>query len=100
MTLLSKEELEKQIDFVLDRPYAIVTFHPVTLEKNDSQKQFKELLSVVKKLTTMKFIFTKANADGRVINRMIDDFAVYNNHVAVFESLGTLKYLSALSVPM
>ena len=34
MPLLSKNELEKSIDFELDKPYSVVTFHPVTLETN------------------------------------------------------------------
>ena len=44
MNLLSKEELERSINFKLDKKYAIVTFHPVTLENNTAKNQFKELL--------------------------------------------------------
>ena len=31
---LSKEELSVQLGFSLDRPYGVVTFHPVTLEND------------------------------------------------------------------
>lgn len=96
--LMSKEELENAIQFKLDKPFALVTFHPVTLEDNSSAEQFQALLDVCRKHKELKFIFTKANADanGRIINRMMDGFVKENDHTAAFSSLGTSKYLSAL----
>lgn len=96
--LLTKKELEKTVNFKLDKLYAIVTFHPVTLEENTSQKQFKELLKAINKYKEMKFIFTKANSDayGRVINSMIDGYVKENDNAIAFESLGMLRYLSAV----
>ena len=46
----------------------------------------------------LKYIFTKANADanGRVINRMIDKYVKCNSDAVCFESLGSLRYLSAV----
>ncbi|PHS31925.1 MAG: UDP-N-acetylglucosamine 2-epimerase (hydrolyzing) [Alkaliphilus sp.] len=96
--LMSKTELENAINFKLDKPYAVVTFHPVTLEDNNSASQFKELLKVCKKRNDMKFIFTKANADtnGRIINQLIDEYVGENEHAVAFTSLGLIRYLSAL----
>ncbi len=96
--LMTKSELEEAIDFKLDKPYAVVTFHPVTLEDNSSEQQTRALLDVCGSYKDMKFIFTKANADahGRVINRMIDEFVVTNDHAVAFSSLGLNRYLSAL----
>ena len=96
--LMSKLELEKSINFVLDRPYAIVTFHPVTLEDNKSKEQIKELLDSLETFNDMKFIFTKANADsgGRVINEMIDNYVNSHENAVAFNSLGLTRYLSAL----
>ncbi|KJS88806.1 MAG: UDP-N-acetylglucosamine 2-epimerase [Peptococcaceae bacterium BICA1-8] len=96
--LLSKSEFEESVNLKLDKPYAMVTFHPVTLEDNKSKEQVKALLDVCESYKDMKFIFTKANADssGRIINQMIDDFAYNNNHAIVFTSLGMTRYLSAL----
>jgi len=95
---LSKEELEKSIHFSLDKPYAVVTFHPVTLEGKSAQMQFGEILKALKKHTELKYIFTKANADadGRIINKMIDDYVMQNSDTVCFESLGSLRYLSAI----
>lgn len=96
--LLSKGELEYSIDFKLDKPYAVVTFHPVTLENSSAEEQFQELLTACKQCKDMKFIFTKANADtdGRIINKMIDRFVEENENVVSFPSLGVVRYLSAL----
>jgi GDP/UDP-N,N'-diacetylbacillosamine 2-epimerase (hydrolysing) len=96
--LMSKEELEKSISFKLDRPYAVVTFHPVTLETNSAEKQTEELLSACDRYPDMKFVFTKANSDagGRSINQMLDEYAADKENAVVFQSLGMERYLSAL----
>lgn len=98
MKLLSKEELEKSISFSLSKPYAVVTFHPVTLEEEGAKKQFGEILKAFARHKNLKYIFTKANADasGRVINQMIDEYVKYNIDAVCFESLGSLRYLSAV----
>lgn len=95
--LLSKIDLEKSINFLLDKPYAVVTFHPVTLDSN-SAGQFQSLLNVCKKHKDMKFIFTKANADtdGRVINKMLDEYVQEQDNALVITSLGSIRYLSAV----
>lgn len=97
--LLSKEELESSIGFSLDIPYAVVTFHPVTLENGDAEKQCKELLKVFETRQDMKFIITKANADaeGRVINHLLEKYVLaHKDQTAIYDSLGTKKYLSAV----
>lgn len=96
--LLSKRELEESISFSLERPYAVVTFHPVTLESESAKTQFEEILSAFTRHDEMKYIFTKANADadGRIINRMIEEYVSGNANAICFESLGSLRYLSAL----
>ncbi len=97
--LLSKEDFEKSINFKLNKKNILVSFHPVTLENNSSKKQFQELLNALDELKETNIIFTKANSDtdGRIINKMIDDYVKDNNKKSVvFTSLGQLRYLSAL----
>lgn len=96
--LMSKSELEDSINFKLDKPYAVITFHPVTLDNNKSKEQVQALLDACQKYKNMKFLFTKANADadGRIINQMIDEFVAKNDNAIAFTSLGTTKYLSTL----
>ena len=95
---LDKEELSKELNFELDKPYAVVTFHPVTLENNSAVSQLHELLKVLHKHQEMKFIITKANADlsGEKINAELEKFALKNKNCIVVSSLGTQKYFSAI----
>lgn len=97
--LLDKQTFEKSIQFTLDESAAIVTFHPVTLDNESAEYQFGELLSSFDEFPELKLIFTKANADadGRIINQMIDAFVQKNpERACAFVSLGQLRYLSAL----
>ncbi|MBF4695133.1 UDP-N-acetylglucosamine 2-epimerase [Fusibacter ferrireducens] len=96
--LYSKEKLEESLKINLSKPYAMVTFHPVTLENNSSQEQIKSLLEVCRENENLSFIFTKANADaeGRIINQFIDQYAQENDNINAFTSLGMVGYLSAL----
>ena len=73
------EELGRELDFELDKPYGVVTFHPVTLENNSAVIQLHELLKVLHKHQEMKFIITKANADqsGELINNELDGVTLH-----------------------
>ena len=99
LKLLTKKEFEQSINFQLNKKNIIVTFHPVTLETSTAKEQFQNLLDVLDELNGTNIIFTKANSDtdGRVINMMIDKYVNKNSHKACgFNSLGQLRYLSAL----
>lgn len=99
LDLLSRKEFEKSIGFELGARTLLITFHPVTLEKDSSAEQFQAILDTVDTLCDTKLVFTHANSDknGRIINQMIEKFV--NNHQetsVAFQSLGQLRYLSAL----
>jgi len=99
LTLLSREEFEKSIDFSLAQRNLLITFHPVTLENATAREQFTNILQAVDKQVDTHLIFTKANADtnGKVINQMIDEYVTLHPEKAIaFTSLGQLRYLSAL----
>jgi len=95
---LDKDELSKELNFDLHKPYGVVTFHPVTLENNSAIAQLNELLKVLHNHQEMNFIITKANADqsGEQINNELDKFVTENDNCIVVSSLGTLKYFSAI----
>ena len=98
-TILNKDEFEKSINFNLNVRNILVTFHPVTLENKTSKKQFQELLDAIEKLKNTNIIFTKSNSDtdGRIINKMIDNYVARNTHKSIsFASLGQSRYMSAL----
>lgn len=99
LELLSKEDFEHSTDFKLGKKNILVTYHPVTLEQGLAKEQCQELLDAIDTLQDTNIIFTKANSDaeGRVINAMLDDYVQQHKEKAVlFASLGQLRYLSAL----
>lgn len=93
------KELEKSLNFSLGGRFAIVTFHPVTLEMDTAGEEFLQILEALNCFPELKVIFTKANADsgGLLINQMIDSYVEKHKErcVAVF-SLGMMRYLTAL----
>ena len=99
LELLHRVALEQAIGLTLGDRSLLVTWHPVTLEPGKTRKNFQALLNALEELDDVRLIFTKANADtqGRVINRMIDDYvAARGDTTVVHASLGQLRYLSAL----
>lgn len=98
MRLLSKQQLADSIGVDLTNPYLLLTYHPETLAKETPPQQFKALLKALDGLPGYTLLFTKANADagGGQINALIDAYVEKRGHAAAFESLGVLRYLSAM----
>lgn len=98
MKFMSKGEIEEQLGGKLSWPYACVTFHPVTLENANMEKQMEELLACLKQMTDICFIVTMANADfqGSKINRMWEAAAEANENIKLYKSLGNKCYLSLM----
>ena len=97
--LMNKEELEKSLNFSLDKKTILVTFHPVTMENNTAETQFKELLSAIDECEDLRVIFTMPNSDtdGRIIVDLIKKYVADNPEKAIwFNSLGMKRYLSTL----
>lgn len=99
LKLLKKDELERELNIKFGKRNVLVTFHPVTLEKNTAENQFGELLGALDQFKDLKIIFTKPNSDpnGRVLIKYIDEYVSSNPDRAVsFVSMGQLNYLSAI----
>ena len=69
---LTPEELRKRFGIDVERPFLLVTFHPVTLEYEDVERQIDELLAALDQ-ANFAVIFTMPNADtaGRIITARI-----------------------------
>lgn len=95
---LSREELQSDLKFPLDKPYAVATFHPVTLESETAEEQMRALLEALSRFPELRVVFTKSNADagGRAINALLDEAAAVNPMWIAIPSLGVRRYLSAL----
>jgi GDP/UDP-N,N'-diacetylbacillosamine 2-epimerase (hydrolysing) len=99
MPLLTISELESNLNFPLNNKcYAVITFHPVTLEDNTGTLEVQELMNALDSFSDISFIITKSNSDagGREINRMWDEYGSVRENCLVVTSLGAKRYLSAL----
>lgn len=96
--LFSRQELKIAADFPAERKYAVVTFHPVTLERGTAECQVSELLAAMKQREDLFFLITKANADagGERINELLEEGIRGCANMKLVASLGMKRYLSAL----
>jgi GDP/UDP-N,N'-diacetylbacillosamine 2-epimerase (hydrolysing) len=96
--LLSRTELEKAIDFKLGLRNLLVTFHPITLDREDSKLQMTELLAALSELENTRLVFTMPNSDpeGLSLSGQIEEFCECRDHAKAYISLGHLRYLSCI----
>ena len=97
--LLSKNDLVKNTNIRFSSKNVLVTYHPVTLDKNSSRSDFECLLSALSEMSELYVIFTMPNSDSdsRDIFKMIKNYVSKNNHRSIaFTSMGHLNYLSTL----
>ena len=78
--------------------YAVVTFHPVTLDGNSEREQAGELCKAMEQRPDYFYLITKANADagGDEFNRIFEAYAMKHQNVKLVDSLGMIRYLSAV----
>lgn len=86
------------VDWVADKDYAVVTFHPVTREDGTAQSQVYELIKAMDEHNEFCYIITMANADagGRLINDIWISEGKKRDNWLVVTSLGAIRYLSAV----
>ena len=97
--LMSLQELSSSLNFKLDKPYLLVTYHPVTLASEPATESFNNLLKVMDEFRDYQVILTYPNADdgGREIIPLLEAYASNNSgRVLAIPSLGQLRYLSAV----
>jgi GDP/UDP-N,N'-diacetylbacillosamine 2-epimerase (hydrolysing) len=98
MEYLPKAELEASMGMSLEKPYASVTFHPVTLERGSAKRQTQELVQALEAFPDFNFIVTMANADlqGEEINQVFQGSARRQGNIFCYSSLGIKRYLSLI----
>lgn len=98
-TFLSMSELSTSLNFEINKPFFVVTYHPVTLGKENPLKSFRALLDALNDFPQFQVILTYPNADdgGRLIIPMLEDYAAAApDRVLSIKSLGQGRYLSAI----
>lgn len=96
----SKEALEEQIDFSLGEHFALVSFHPVSVENNPAKDQFQELLLALEEFPDLKVLFIKANphGEGRMVNEMMEKQVAENpEKYGCLRAMDLSSYVSAMN---
>lgn len=96
--LLPEKDIRKLAGVPEDIPYAVVTFHPVTLEVEPAEQQVYELCRAMEENSEYFYLITMANADvgGDAVNAVLKKFADSHDMIRIVSSLGMQKYLSAV----
>ncbi len=96
---LSREDLERSLNFSFRKWNLLITFHPVTLDAVSSSEQFLELLLALHSFgTEFGLIFTSPNADpqSRELIQLLKGFLEDHPNAALFSSLGHTRYFSLI----
>lgn len=98
-TLMTPEQLSSDLNFDLNHPYFLVTYHPVTLADEPAIETFYALLTSLEQFPQHNVIITYPNADNgsREIISLIQDYARQSKgKVLAIASLGQVRYLSCV----
>ena len=96
--LLNKKQILKKIKIKNLNKYFVITFHPITLEKKNSKKYFKNLLDCLVKYKDFNLIFTFPNADNesKDIISFLKKFKKRYRNIIIFKSMGIKNYFSLI----
>lgn len=97
--LMSINNLSASLDFNLDKPYFLVTYHPVTTASEPAKESFLNILQALEQFPSHQIILTYPNADdgGREIIPLLEEYAAKRpERVLAIPSLGQKRYLSAV----
>lgn len=98
LQLVGRAELERSLGFKFGLKNLLITYHPVTLDLEQSYSECLTLLSALSTIEDTRLIFTLPNADtgNQQIRDKIIDFVSHSQNAVLFESMGQLRYLSCL----
>lgn len=99
LPLMSKEDIEANIDFEINKKTILVTYHPVTLGLHTAELDIKEFMKALSQRDDIRIIFTMPNSDtgSKFIVDAINTFVAKNpNRSVAYKSLGVLRYLSVM----
>ena len=96
---MSVNEIGNSLNFDLEQPYFLVTYHPVTLGEEPPEESFLALTGALDEFKDHKVIITYPNADdgGRKIIPLLEAYARENaDRILAIPSLGQKRYLSTV----
>ena len=97
--LPSREALMSSVGLDAGRPFLLVTYHPATRGGASPADAVNQLLDALDQFPGQQILMTKANADagGRTINAELERRAASRPGWALVASLGTPRYLAAVT---
>lgn len=97
--LMSKDEIEHDLQFEITDQTILVTYHPVTLSDYNPSDDINALFEALDEHPELSVIFTMPNSDtgGQVIAEAIENYASQHaDRVRAYKSLGMRRYLSVM----
>lgn len=100
ITFYKKKEIEKKLKFRFKSINLLVTFHPVTLQKDYGKKDFLKILKNLKDLKKYGIIFTSPNFDVKnsFFSKNIRKFVKKNSNSIFINNMGKNIYFSTLKL--
>lgn len=98
LKMLNRTQIESLYHLKLEETFLLVTYHAVTLEFEQTQKQVEQLLSSLRQVG-LPVVFTGTNADtgGRIIRSLVNQFIDTYPQAQTVENLGTQGYFSLMN---
>ena len=98
LKLLSRAEIESNLGLKFWNKNLLVTFHPITIDRQSSKEQIDQLLASLASHEDKQLIFTMPNADtdGKEFFNLIENFSRKRKNAVIFKSLGQLRYFSCI----
>lgn len=96
-TPVGEAELSERVGLDIREPFLLATYHPVTLENENVEAKFEEMLSALSQLN-LPVILTYPGADAgsaRIISTL-EAYAAQSKRSRVFRSLGSHVYFSLM----
>jgi UDP-hydrolysing UDP-N-acetyl-D-glucosamine 2-epimerase len=96
--LMTRRQVELDLGISLQKPVALVTYHPVTRDRDSVEDQLRSLIGAIE-ASGLHAVFTMANADaqGNIINRRLEATCAENpDRFKWVPHLGHRRYLSCL----
>ena len=96
--LMTETEIRSELKIPALMKYAVVTYHPVTMENDTVTMQLDELCKAMDKTEEMFYLITGSNADsgGDKANELLREYVESHTNAVFVTNLGMKRYLSAV----
>jgi UDP-N-acetylglucosamine 2-epimerase (non-hydrolysing)/GDP/UDP-N,N'-diacetylbacillosamine 2-epimerase (hydrolysing) len=94
--LLSREEIEEQLQLNLQTPTILVAYHPVTIARDTLQELEAVFMALGNLREQILVCYPNADAGSRLLIERTKSFIASRGHGRVFTNLDTVTYLSLL----